>query len=55
MELKPVSAGVYTNNAILLIVPYGIETEDQHVYLKNLIYLLIVPYGIETGLPISIS
>ena len=33
---------------LLLIVPYGIETQQKEVQIHILISLLIVPYGIET-------
>ena len=36
----------------LLIVPYGIETEQRKLW-KRLQELLIVPYGIETDLGMS--
>ena len=36
---------------MLLIVPYGIET-DVFVVFVNELLLLIVPYGIETWAPI---
>ena len=35
--------------AILLIVPYGIETTTSDIGLADFARLLIVPYGIETG------
>ena len=47
MELKPSSTSLLVFPAILLIVPYGIETWKQPRYAKDG-SLLIVPYGIET-------
>ena len=47
MELKQRSAEIYVLNAILLIVPYGIETAKRGD-IRTQCYLLIVPYGIET-------
>ena len=48
MELKLyIPALPYSEDAALLIVPYGIET-FYRVSLKMHIPLLIVPYGIET-------
>ena len=49
MELKRDEAVVFLRLAILLIVPYGIETKKSLLKLM-LISLLIVPYGIETPL-----
>ena len=48
MELKHNSDAGHTHRYLLLIVPYGIETEHR---LKTVIgkNLLIVPYGIETS------
>ena len=47
MELKQILICVYVEEFFLLIVPYGIETEQlQEKYRKQT--LLIVPYGIET-------
>ena len=47
MELKLYIIKVISVRGILLIVPYGIETEIQQST-KITQILLIVPYGIET-------
>ena len=47
MELKHKNVKSNSAGKVLLIVPYGIET--QHDSTRPLpVYLLIVPYGIET-------
>ena len=48
MELKQRSAEVYIILCLLLIVPYGIETNFGCQAVFRLRPLLIVPYGIET-------
>ena len=48
MELKQGINTCCVCSFTLLIVPYGIETEDGGISLP-LRTLLIVPYGIETG------
>mgnify|MGYP006906758060 CR=1 FL=1 len=48
MELKHVSHSLWHTSAILLIVPYGIETPVARIRSKTGNRLLIVPYGIET-------
>ena len=47
MELKPGCIPFSSSQPILLIVPYGIETEDRSLH-EGMEPLLIVPYGIET-------
>ena len=48
MELKLELLEVHDKPWILLIVPYGIETNcNRAIHIKQL-NLLIVPYGIET-------
>ena len=47
MELKRIKVINFVKREILLIVPYGIETNEQQSELGNPL-LLIVPYGIET-------
>ena len=49
MELKQSFARLECCLQMLLIVPYGIETDYQEGFI-NLVLLLIVPYGIETKL-----
>ena len=39
----------------LLIVPYGIETNDNCLSITLFVELLIVPYGIETVRSVAIS
>ena len=48
MELKLRKYKLIPKEKCLLIVPYGIETEDPEPYLDP-DGLLIVPYGIETS------
>ena len=48
MELKPMYRCGLILPALLLIVPYGIETKQGKIFLCMLVILLIVPYGIET-------
>ena len=48
MELKHIQMTASTNQANLLIVPYGIETKQKVRVLLIVFRLLIVPYGIET-------
>ena len=50
MELKHSAAIPVYVFLILLIVPYGIETVADFVYIFGFIVLLIVPYGIETAI-----
>ena len=47
MELKLRLDQFHLNETNLLIVPYGIET-NENWYLPAFSSLLIVPYGIET-------
>ena len=47
MELKRFQKKDAEPGIVLLIVPYGIETQYR-IMLSNLFMLLIVPYGIET-------
>ena len=47
MELKPIPLVKAEHVCILLIVPYGIET-DLNFIMMVINCLLIVPYGIET-------
>ena len=47
MELKLCFVASFFCLRLLLIVPYGIETDDINNVIKSSI-LLIVPYGIET-------
>ncbi|SCI10639.1 Uncharacterised protein [uncultured Bacteroides sp.] len=47
MELKPERRGPEGLDVCLLIVPYGIETDEIPQALEKS-HLLIVPYGIET-------
>ena len=54
MELKLVERHANDKSCVLLIVPYGIETENDST-LFNFENLLIVPYGIETLLKISLK
>ena len=49
MELKQQMERFEKAGINLLIVPYGIETENEREYIRNLYELLIVPYGIETA------
>ena len=48
MELKHNIISIKTINNVLLIVPYGIETQESEILFASGT-LLIVPYGIETG------
>ena len=48
MELKQRQVTLTCNSCILLIVPYGIETNTAYAGNKEQ-GLLIVPYGIETS------
>ena len=48
MELKRDCDSVQHVVDFLLIVPYGIETDRNNIYVFSL-FLLIVPYGIETA------
>ena len=48
MELKPFTFMKALSFLLLLIVPYGIETEKVNEYTLSVNVLLIVPYGIET-------
>ena len=48
MELKRVTSHSTQLVSILLIVPYGIETNYLNQLKKEAAVLLIVPYGIET-------
>ena len=50
MELKPYCCTNLIARDTLLIVPYGIETEQLRSYAGGTSSLLIVPYGIETQL-----
>ncbi len=50
MELKQEFAEIGMKVLFLLIVPYGIETEQQIGVTGQGVHLLIVPYGIETCL-----
>ena len=50
MELKLSVGFTHTEFVMLLIVPYGIETNISVTWYLIGILLLIVPYGIETGL-----
>ena len=47
MELKQASKDDFAMTFLLLIVPYGIETQVFND-IKSAMILLIVPYGIET-------
>ena len=47
MELKHIKQALLRDPRELLIVPYGIETEESPLVLYQQ-PLLIVPYGIET-------
>ena len=49
MELKLYFVCYWRFSTKLLIVPYGIETQDNGPYRKARKELLIVPYGIETN------
>ena len=49
MELKLCIVGRVFGLGELLIVPYGIETEQGQQICAQLARLLIVPYGIETA------
>ena len=51
MELKPFTFMKALSFLLLLIVPYGIETNGKNFTLYRRIFLLIVPYGIETHEP----
>ena len=53
MELKPLMEISERHTWILLIVPYGIETQERQIELSRQSKLLIVPYGIETSSPTS--
>ena len=48
MELKQIHGCTDSERYLLLIVPYGIETEQSTLPTSIVIALLIVPYGIET-------
>ena len=48
MELKRCNLQHINTAKSLLIVPYGIETDDDSDRLYENVVLLIVPYGIET-------
>ena len=48
MELKPRNFSSVILRHIVLIVPYGIETDQNDEYQTEEEIVLIVPYGIET-------
>ena len=50
MELKPDTNTLTRSFSKLLIVPYGIETQQSGSVSDRIGSLLIVPYGIETNL-----
>ena len=50
MELKQMWTESGVKDEILLIVPYGIETQFHSVAIDSHFLLLIVPYGIETSI-----
>ncbi len=54
MELKQMLLQQLWENDLLLIVPYGIETDEVNACQKA-IHLLIVPYGIETIIFVSLN
>ena len=48
MELKRNTPNHHDPPSRVLIVPYGIETQEKK-YSANVLFVLIVPYGIETS------
>ena len=48
MELKHIRKPTFSYYLVLLIVPYGIETQNHCHCAMFVSLLLIVPYGIET-------